>query len=141
MGYKELGLDIRSSNKKLRFTNNETGEWNSIVLSDINKRLNDSGITSDKTFDWIYRGKPTSIEKEIKPFFGFDSKWIVYGEDVRDQTLTFPEAIHNASYLRNFIAAHKFNELTQCISPYDVFNIQSLARELILLLTFFGKHK
>jgi hypothetical protein len=74
----------------------------------------------------------TRIENEIKPYFGYDSKWQTYGDEVRDKTLTFPEAIHNASYLRNFIAAHKFNELTQYISPYDVFNTQNLARILIL---------
>ncbi|MDE5416994.1 hypothetical protein L3049_03160 [Labilibaculum sp. DW002] len=129
----ELGLEIRSSSKNKRFTNNETGEWNPKVLSNINKRLVDSGIATDVTFDWVYRGMPTCIEKEMKPFFGFDSQWVIYGEDVRDKTLTLPEAIHNASYLRNFIAAHKFNELTQHISPYDIFNVQSLARQMILL--------
>jgi hypothetical protein len=128
----ELDLDIRSSNKKHRFINNETGEWNPLVLSDIVERLEKSGISDKMTFDWVYRGNPTRVENELKPFFGFDSEWTIYGEDVRDKTLTFPEAIHNASYLRNYFAAHKFNELTQFISPYDVFNVQSLARELIL---------
>ncbi len=128
----ELGLEVRSSQKKPRFTNPENGEWNPEVLADIQKRLNESNIPNDMTFDWIYRGTPTRIEQEIKPYFGFDSEWTKYGEAVRDKTLTMPEAIHNASYLRNFIAAHKFNELTQHISPYDVFNVQTLVRELIL---------
>ena len=128
----ELGLEVRSSNKNPRFTDANTGTWNEKVLSDIKERLENSGISNELNFDWIYRGSPTRIENELKPFFGFDSQWVVYGEDVRDKTLTFPEAIHNASYLRNFIAAHKFNELTQYISPYDVFNIQCLARQLIL---------
>lgn len=128
----ELGLEIRSSQKKPRFTNAENGEWNPEILAEIQKRLNESNIPNNMTFDWVYRGKPTRIEQEIKPYFGFDSEWTKYGETVRDKTLTMPEAIHNASYLRNFIAAHKFNELTQYISPYDVFNIQTLARKLIL---------
>lgn len=128
----ELELEIRSSSKNPRFTDPDKGIWNEKVLQNIQQRLERSGISSELTFDWIYRGSPTRIENEIKPFFGFDSQWVVYGDEVRDQTLTFPEAIHNASYLRNFIAAHKFNELTQFISPYDVFNIQGLARQLIL---------
>lgn len=128
----ELGLEIRASKKNPRFTDKKWWTWNKKVLSDITQRLDDSGISESLTFDWIYRGHPTKIEEGIKPLFGFDSQWNKYGKSVRDKTLTFPEAIQNASYLRNFIAAHKFNELTQYISPYDVFNIQSLARELIL---------
>lgn len=128
----ELGLEIRSSSKNPRFTDADNGTWNEKVLKDIQQRLEKSGLSSELTFDWIYRGSPTRIENKIKPFFGFESQWVDYGEEVRDKTLTFPEAIHNASYLRNYIAAHKFNELTQYISPYDVFNIQGLARQLIL---------
>ncbi|WP_155296358.1 hypothetical protein [Spirosoma rigui] len=128
----ELGLEIRSSQKRPRFLNSATGEWNPDVLLDVQERLNESNISDRLTFDWVYRGDPTRIEKEIKPYFGFDSEWTKYGEAVRDKTLTIAEAVHNASYLRNFIAAHKFNELTQYISPYDVFNVQSLGRKLIL---------
>lgn len=129
----ELGLEIRSSQKNPRFLNKDTGEWNSEVLSDIQQRLNKNNISNEITYDWVYRGTPTRIEQTIKPYFGFDSEWTKYGEAVRDKTLTIPEAIHNASYLRNFIAAHKFTDLTQYISPYDVFNVQMLARKLILI--------
>jgi hypothetical protein len=107
----------------------ENGIWNPKVLSDIVERLKESNINDDLTFDWIYRGAPTRIEQEVKPFFGFDSQWVAYGKDVRDKTLTFPEAIRNVSYLRNFLTAHKLNDLTQYISPYDVFNVQSLVRQ------------
>jgi hypothetical protein len=128
----ELELEVRSSAVNKRFLNNETGEWNPKVLKNINERLVKANIGTDLTFDWIYRGEPTKIEQETKPLFGIDSKWITYGKDVRDKTLTFPEAIHHASYLRNFIASHKFKELTQYISPYDVNNLQLLARQLII---------
>ncbi|SEL76766.1 hypothetical protein SAMN04488008_105146 [Maribacter orientalis] len=128
----EFGLEVRSSSTNPRFLNNETGEWNPKVLKNITERLIQANIDSQLTFDWIYRGEPTKIELETKPLFGVDSKWIVYHKDVRDKTLTFPEAIHHASYLRNFIASHKFKELTQYISPYDVNNVQLLARQLII---------
>jgi hypothetical protein len=128
----ELGLEVRSSSTNKRFLNNENGEWNPKVLNNILERLKEANINEDLTFDWIYRGEPTKIEQEIKPLFGIDSKWINYGKDVRDKTLTFPEAIHHASYLRNFIASHKFKELTQYISPYEVNNVQLLARQLII---------
>ena len=128
----ELGLEVRSSSEKHRFLDNENGVWNPEVLNDVNKRLGKIGISEEDTFDWIFRGEKTEIEKDLKPYFGYDSQWTEVNEDVRDKTLTFPEAIHNLSYLRNFIASHKFKELTQYISPYDIFNAQSLARNLIL---------
>jgi len=128
----ELGLEIRSSQKKRRFLNPDAGQWNPEVLDDIKERLVKSNIPEKLTFDWIYRGRPTKIEEEIKPYFGIDSEWTKYGKEVRDKTLTIPEAIHNTSYLRNYIAAHKFNEFTQYLSPYDIFNTQMLARVLIL---------
>ena len=128
----ELSLEIRSSAKKPRFTNNEIGEWNPLILKDIEDRLETIGIKKTETFDWVFRGEKTKIENNLKPYFGFESQWIKYGEEIRDKTLTFPEAIHNASYLRNFIASHKFKELTEYISPYDVYNVQALARMLIL---------
>ncbi len=128
----ELGLEIRSSAKNPRFLNTEKGEWNPKVLSNIESRLNSIGLDKSSSFDWIFRGEKTEVEKDFKPYFGYDSEWTKYRDNVRDKTLTFPEAIHNASYLRNFIASHKFKELTEFISPYDVFNVQSLARKLIL---------
>jgi len=128
----ELGLEIRSSAKNPRFLNVANQEWNPKVYDNLIQRLEKAGISNKLTINWIFRGNPTRIENEIKPIFGYNLQWQVYGSEIRDKTLTFPEAIHNASYLRNFIAAHKFNELTQYISPYDVFNIQGLARQLIL---------
>ncbi len=127
----EMSLDIRSSQQKHRFVNAEKGVWNPIVLEDITNRLLQINIKPDDRIDWIYRGQPSKIELALKPYFGIDSDW-VDGKDVRDKSLTYPEAIHNASYLRNYIAAHKFNELTANINPYDVFNVQNLLRRLIL---------
>lgn len=128
----ELGVEIRSNQKMPRFLDHNKGIWNPKVLEDIQARLAKIGVDDKMTIDWIYRGEKTEVEKEILPKFGMDSHWQLYHEQVRDQTLTFPEAIHIASFLRNKIAAHKFRNLTQFISPYDVFNVQSLARKIIL---------
>tara|TARA_A100000171_G_C2102152_1_gene130292 strand:- start:90 stop:1124 length:1035 start_codon:yes stop_codon:yes gene_type:complete len=128
----ELGLEIRSSAKNPRFLEPENGKWNPKVLNNIEERLKKIGIEANATFDWVFRGEQTEVEKDFKPYFGYDSQWINYGNNVRDKTLSFPEAIHNSSYLRNFIASHKFKELTEFISPYDVFNVQCLARKLII---------
>lgn len=124
----ELGLEIRSSSKKKRFINNS---WNNEVLEDIQNRLNSSGILNEEEIEWIRRGKRTQIDKDLNPQFGIKSKWATYPK-VSDKTLKIYEAIHYASLLRNFYSAHKFNNLTQYINDYDVHNIQSLTRYLIL---------
>lgn len=131
-GIEELQLEIRSSQKKPRFTDPYKGVWNEAVLDDINKRLRNSNVSSDMTFNWIYRGEVTEVEKAFKPYFGVDAEWVSSHKSVRDKTLTFPEALHNFSYLRNFISSHRFNSLTKYISPYDIFNSQMLLRELLL---------
>lgn len=127
----EMGLEVRSSAQKPRFLNKDTGQWNPVVLQDVETRLAAIGIVSTEQIDWIFRGDFLAVAQDVKPYFGAESEW-ADGATVRDKTLTFPEAIHNASYLRNFIAAHKFNELTAFINPYDVFNLQNLVRQLIL---------
>lgn len=124
----ELGLEIRSSSNKKRFINNS---WNPEVLDDIQNRLKSSGISKKDEIEWIRRGKRTQIDQVLNPQFGTKSKWSVYPE-VGDKTFKVYEAIHYASLLRNFYTAHKFDILTQYINDYDVHNIQSLTRYLIL---------
>ncbi len=54
------------------------------------------------------------------------------GHKVRDVTVSLPDAIHACSYLRNFMTAHAFSSNTPRLGPYEVFNVQSVARRLIL---------
>jgi len=127
----EIQMDIKSSKEKPRWIVKKKGIWNPEVLEDIEERLGKIGIVSTETIDWIFRGKETEVEKHFVPYLG---KQAAYndGEKVRDRILTIPEAIHYASYLRNYIAAHRFSDYTEFISPYDIHNIQNIARRLIL---------
>jgi hypothetical protein len=127
----EVGLEIRASKENPRFTDNKNGTWNPIVLGDIEGRLSQIGINPTDTTIWVYRGQPTKIENDIKPKFGHPSPHHD-GAVVRDIVLTFPEAIQYAAYLRNFISAHKFQKLTEYVSPYEVFNVQDLVRKLLM---------
>ncbi|KTD83579.1 hypothetical protein [Paenibacillus etheri] len=131
----ELGLEIRSSSKKQRFLENQ---WNPIVKEDIVKRLEKVGVTDEDTIYWLQRGESTEFQIDIKPKFGVDSEYNIY-DGVRDLKLKIYEALHYASYIRNFYIAHKFSKITKYISPYDVNNTQSLAR--FLLLNRFGLWK
>jgi len=125
----ELGLDIRSSPKKPRFLDNN--EWNPVVKNDLLQRLSKIGIFESDTVVWLIRGDLSELYKNIKPELGINSKWND-GEEIHDQEMYIYEAIHYCSYIRNFFVAHKFDEVICHINPYDIHNVQMLARRLIL---------
>ena len=127
----ELGLEVRSSQQKPRFTGDGKDTWNPKVFDNLKKRLSTIGIDPNEDFDWVVRGTERAIEKVLKPTLGKASPW-ANGDDIRDRTLSIADAIHYASLVRNFISAHKFHSLIGELGPYDVFNIQSIARRLIL---------
>ena len=127
----ELGLEVRSSSKRPRFVGTEKDEWNPLVRQDLESRLAERGVDFEEPYYWVLRGQPTNIEIEMKPKLGEAAP---YARDnvVRDRKMTLVDAIHQTSWLRNYITAHKFSELNRFISPYDVFNVQNVARRLLL---------
>ncbi|MPM87805.1 hypothetical protein SDC9_134905 [bioreactor metagenome] len=130
----ELGVDIRSSSKKPRFLNNE---WNPEVLNDIKLRLNKIGLDFDTKMEWLIRGKPNPLYDEIKQKFTTKSQYYNPANYVYDLELKIYEAIHYCSYIRSFYLAHKTDKTVKYINPYDIHNIQSLVRILILSATGF----
>jgi len=127
----ELGLDIRSSKENPRFLQGDKGGWNPKVFNHVCRRLRHHGIDPATEVEWLQRGSVTKVERAIKPKLGHRSKWS-RRYLVRDRTMTIVEAIHYVSYVRNYVVAHKFHPLTTAISPYDVYNAQSVARRLLL---------
>jgi hypothetical protein len=127
----ELGLEVRSSSQRPRFIGNDKDEWNPRVKEDLVERLAAAGVDHQEPFVWIHRGDPTEVEKAVKPRLGSPATY-AHGEVVRDREMELVDAIHQASYLRNFITAHKFSDLVKSIGPYDVHNAQLLARRLLL---------
>lgn len=125
----ELHLKVNSSSSKKRFTNSEMPKWNPVVLMDIKNRLSDAGIDPDETVEWIVRGEPT--EPKLKPELGFPSRYSS-SQVVRDLELKIPDALHYCSYIRNYMTAHAFSDKTTLLGPYEVFNVQHVARCLIL---------
>jgi len=51
---------------------------------------------------------------------------------VRDRKVALVDAIAYGDYLRDWAAAHVVNPLTRSLSPYDVVNVQHVARFLLL---------
>lgn len=124
----ELGLQINSSRENPRWLD-KNFTWNLSVLDDITSRLASIGIESDTKIDWIIRGEETEIR--IQPE---RNQMSIYsdGKSIRDMQLSVPDAIHACSYLRNFITAHAFGRETSRLGPYEVYNVQQVARFLIL---------
>lgn len=124
----ELDLQINSSRAKPRWLDKEY-TWNPPVLMDITSRLEKAGIDMDRTVDWIARGDETEVE--IRPA---RDRFSAYGDGliVRDIELSIPDAIHACSYLRNFMTAHAFGKETPRLGPYEVYNVQQVARFLVL---------
>ena len=125
----ELGDEIRASSQKPRFLKN--GDWNPKVWDDTCQRLQHLGVDVNREFNWILRGTPTAIHVEFEDSFGKPSEEND-GEIVRDRNLHIVEALHWAGYLRNCVAAHKFNSKSKAVSPYDTHNVQSLARIILM---------
>ncbi|WP_226622541.1 hypothetical protein [Brucella anthropi] len=124
----ELNLQINSSSSKPRWLDKEY-TWNPPVLTDIVSRLEMAGIDRTRTIDWVARGDETELA--IQPT---RDRLSAYGDGqmVRDIELSIPDAIHACSYLRNFVTAHAFGKETPRLGPYEVYNVQQVARFLIL---------
>lgn len=135
----ELGLEPRSSDKNPRFIRDPKQRWNPSVLANLNQRLATEGIDPEDDFIWVLRGVPTRIEREQRPKLGKPSK-LYRRHDVRDRQMKIADALHYASWLRNFVAAHKLRDISSSVSPYDVFNVQGIARRVLLgKLRLWGK--
>ncbi|NOW94760.1 hypothetical protein [Mucilaginibacter sp. SG564] len=127
----EIGLEIRSSATKQRFIKEGASSvWNPVIYNETDDRLKEVGLSASYNFPWVERGAETEVQKDIKPKFGAPA--YPGHPEIRDVNMELIEAIHRCSYIRNFIAAHKFKMLTQFISPYDVYNVQCVSRLLLV---------
>lgn len=125
----ELGLDVRSSRENPRWLDKKKFAWNPVVLDELNARLIDAGIETDRTIDWVIRGVNSEVDVHpIRDTLSIHSD----GGDVRDVELSLPDAINACEYMRNYMTAHAFSSSTPLLGPYEVFNAQQVARFLTL---------
>ncbi|UPT89819.1 hypothetical protein HAP41_0000013070 [Bradyrhizobium barranii subsp. apii] len=104
----ELKLQVKSSATKARFL---AGDWNPAVLKDVQERLQNEGIDVGQKMNWIVRGDKSILEESIKPTLGAPAPYSD-GQVVRDVELSIPEALHFSSFIRNFMTAHGFSEVS-----------------------------
>jgi len=123
----ELGLEVKASSKNPSTIN---GKWNPKVKKDIEYRLEKAGVDLDDRLLWALRGPQRKLEKRKQiPIF---EKMTWSAGPVRDSAVEIVDAIAYSSWLRSYVASHKVKEITKVISPYDVINVQHLARRLLL---------
>ena len=123
----DLGLELRASQQNPSTIN---GQWNPKVLSDLQSRLVDGGVDLCEKVIWTLRGPPTRIQK-ARPIKSIGRSLWSAGK-VRDCEVAVVDAIAYASWLRSYVASHAVKDLTKVLSPYDVVNVQHLARRLLL---------
>ena len=123
----DLGLEIRSTKENPSRVN---GKWNPAVKEELEARLVKAKINISEPIFWIMRGTRRRTEKAM-PLPVFSRLEWARGP-VRDADIRLLDAIAYSSWLRSKVASHRTRDLARSLSPYDVVNVQALARRLIL---------
>ena len=106
------------------------GKLNPNVKADLEERLKKAGVGLSETFLWTARGKKRRIEGSRAIPDGAKAPWSAW--IVRDREIPLVDAIAYAEWFRSCVASHGVKELTRVLSPYDVINVQHVARRLLL---------
>jgi hypothetical protein len=123
----DLGLTVRAStNKPSRIK----GRWNPEVKANLERRLSKAGVDLSETILWIARGKKRRIESSRPIPDGIKAPWSEW--IVRDTEIPIVDAVAYSEWLRSAVASHGTKNLTKLLSPYDVINVQHVARRLLL---------
>lgn len=133
----DLGLDVRASQKK---PSRIEGKWNPPIKKSLEKRLTASRVDLNEPILWIIRGPKRKIEQIRKVPIFTKAPWAK--GLIRDSKISLIDAIAYSEWLRGRIASHGVKKLTKVLSPYDVVNVQYLARRLLLeILGFWRYHQ
>jgi hypothetical protein len=124
----ELDLGVKASSENRRNIEG-TPYWRPEFLEQFKERLQKAGLDPDTKIDWVARGGETEIP--IYQMIGALSDHSD-GADIRDRQVPLPDAINFCEYLRNKMTAHAFSSQTKRLGPYEVYNVQQVARFLIL---------
>jgi len=132
----DLGLELRASGTK---PSRIGGKWNPDVRNELEDRLRSAGINVEEPILWALRGPKRRVERARPIPVVQTMAW--NGGPVRDAEIELAEAIAYADWLRDRVAAHNVKRITASLSPYDVVNVQHLARRLLLESHGFWKTK
>jgi hypothetical protein len=124
----ELDLGVKASRENPRNIKG-TPHWEPEFLKKFKERLHKARINPERTIDWVTRGDQSEV-----PVYEMLNQLSEYsdGAEVRDRQISLPDAINFSEYLRNKMTAHAFSSETNRLGPYEVYNVQQVARFLIL---------
>jgi hypothetical protein len=123
----DLGLNLRASASR---PSRIDGAWNPEVKADLERRLREAHVDLDEKLLWTARGPRRRVERKRAFPDGDAAPWA--GFPVRDADVGIVDAIAYAEWLRSAVASHGVKDLTPSLSPYDVINVQHVARRLLL---------
>jgi hypothetical protein len=108
------------------------GSWNPTARKDLQQRLQSRKIDIIEPQLWTLRGPPTPIERrKSPPSSRSPSRW--RNPEVRDRDLDLLDCISLAGWFRNNLGFHGLSsKLAPHLTIYDVFNVQHVARRLIM---------
>jgi hypothetical protein len=106
------------------------GVWDEEAYRNLRGRLDRAGVRNGEPVNWNVRGTPTRVHKAERAPEGERMSWTK--GLVRDRGVSVEDALLAASWLRSKCTTHKFGKATTSISMFDVFNVQSLTRRLLL---------
>lgn len=124
----EMQLELRASRENP--SRLKDGSWNPVVLNELKQRLRKAKVDIDDPFIWTIRGPKTRIERSRQiPSIG-KTKW-TYGL-VRDREVSVADALAYASWLRSTTTTHRFTKTSASLTVCDAYNVQLLARRLLM---------
>jgi hypothetical protein len=124
----EMQLEVRASSQNP--SRLKDGSWNPVVRNELERRLLKAKIDIKDPFIWTLRGPKTRIERSRQiPSIG-KTKW-TYGM-VRDREVSIVDALAYASWLRSTTTTHRFTNVSKSLTVYDAYNVQFLARRLLM---------
>jgi len=131
----ELDLTVRAiavSHNNIR-AKYEDGSWVPAVLADIRSRLKRANVHELLGTYWHLRGPQRRHEKAKSVNTHGRTPWTRGA--VRDAYVGIADALDHARWLRNKVTGHRIDARTRSLTPYDVANVQGLARTLIMSAT------
>ena len=130
---------LKTKSGEIRLSKDENGNFFPETKKDIISRLQKAKVNINEPFIWDLRGGKKLFE-DRKPFSKKTkkAKWSS-GFSVRDGEINLLTALDRASCLRSNVASHKPStskskkeRMVKELSMYEVSNVQSLARRLVL---------
>lgn len=130
----ELELEVRVNEEHPH--SRIKGEWDEFNKSNLEGRLRRKHVHLSEKVVWLLRGKERFLDQKFRSK-GQSASW--NKSLVRDKILNVMDAICEASFLRSRVSSHANSpkkrdkrKLIKCLTPYDVNNVQFLARYLLL---------